>query len=149
MMDLKLIARRDFLRHLSVGAVSLSGIFLVSRFLTPIHVFNISRRIKIGKMSDFPLGTSLHFPSENIFLFHTPDGLYAVSGRCTHLGCSITMDADGFSCPCHGAKFSNLGEVKEGPALRPLEWIRLEKDSSRQLWMYPDLVVAPHTWITA
>jgi Rieske Fe-S protein len=44
--------------------------------------------------------------------------LRAWSRRCTHLGCSVTLDADGkgISCPCHGSRFDLEGRRIAGPA---------------------------------
>jgi cytochrome b6-f complex iron-sulfur subunit len=51
-----------------------------------------------------------------------PEGFYAVSAVCTHLGCVTQWksDADMIACPCHGSKFKADGTKIEGPAPRPL-----------------------------
>jgi glycine/D-amino acid oxidase-like deaminating enzyme/nitrite reductase/ring-hydroxylating ferredoxin subunit len=49
--------------------------------------------------------------------------LYAVSLRCTHLGCLLRFNAAerSWDCPCHGSRFDVDGAVLEGPAVSPLE----------------------------
>ncbi len=47
----------------------------------------------------------------------------ALSSVCTHQGCIISnYDAPSqqFICPCHGSRFSNSGQVTQGPAGAPL-----------------------------
>lgn len=58
-----------------------------------------------------------------VFLIHAPlpdgsDGLYALSARCTFLGCSLTWDpsAARFVCPCHGCTYDLQGRPTAGPA---------------------------------
>jgi len=53
--------------------------------------------------------------------------VYAVSLRCTHLGCLLRFNAAerSWDCPCHGSRFDVDGEVLEGPATSPLERKRL------------------------
>ena len=35
---------------------------------------------------------------------------------CTHQGCAVSVEENGFICPCHGARFDNVGQVTKGPA---------------------------------
>jgi glycine/D-amino acid oxidase-like deaminating enzyme/nitrite reductase/ring-hydroxylating ferredoxin subunit len=49
--------------------------------------------------------------------------VYAVSLRCTHLGCLLRFNGAerSWDCPCHGSRFDVDGTVLEGPAVSPLE----------------------------
>lgn len=40
--------------------------------------------------------------------------------NCTHRGCAIAHDEQGYVCPCHGARFDQQGRVKKGPAKQNL-----------------------------
>ena len=69
---------------------------------------------------------------KGIFIFKQPAGIFCVSAVCTHLGCTVQWKAENenFFCPCHGSIFTEDGNVKKGPAPRPLEWyeVTLAKD---------------------
>ncbi|MGB2739933.1 MAG: Rieske 2Fe-2S domain-containing protein [Cognaticolwellia sp.] len=39
---------------------------------------------------------------------------------CTHNGCAVSPADPGFICPCHGARFDQLGQVTKGPAEKDL-----------------------------
>ncbi|GIN88581.1 (2Fe-2S)-binding protein [Heyndrickxia sporothermodurans] len=53
--------------------------------------------------------------------------LFVVDTTCTHLGCEIEWNSGDrtWDCPCHGSRFSIVGDVIEGPAESPLEKINL------------------------
>jgi cytochrome b6-f complex iron-sulfur subunit len=53
------------------------------------------------------------------------NGFWAISARCTHLGCATNTVDWGFVCPCHGSKFDPHGNVLVGPATRALPWFKL------------------------
>jgi Rieske Fe-S protein len=36
--------------------------------------------------------------------------------RCTHQGAELQVFGDRLECPAHGSQFSNIGQVKNGPA---------------------------------
>ncbi|MEZ4903072.1 MAG: Rieske (2Fe-2S) protein [Spirosomataceae bacterium] len=59
-------------------------------------------------------------------------GFIAVSQACTHEGTAVNyvLANNTFLCPNHGSVFSDMGEVKTGPATRPLTRYFTSYDSS-------------------
>ena len=62
-------------------------------------------------------------PAGRFHVTRTPEGLRALYGVCTHLGCLPKwVPTNGrFECPCHGSKFQLSGDWIEGPAPRHLD----------------------------
>jgi cytochrome b6-f complex iron-sulfur subunit len=50
-------------------------------------------------------------------------GVVVLYQRCTHLGCRTPWCSTShwYECPCHGAKFDQVGEKRAGPAPRGLD----------------------------
>ncbi len=50
-------------------------------------------------------------------------GYVALYQKCVHLGCRVPwcQSSQWFECPCHGSKYSRVGEKKGGPAPRGLD----------------------------
>ena len=50
-------------------------------------------------------------------------GVVALYQKCVHLGCRVPWckSSQWFECPCHGSKYSRVGEKKGGPAPRGLD----------------------------
>ncbi len=55
-------------------------------------------------------------------------GIVALYQRCVHLGCKVPwcQTSQWFECPCHGSKYSRVGEKKGGPAPRGLDHFVVE-----------------------
>jgi Rieske Fe-S protein len=69
----------------------------------------------------------LHYP---VGVFRHPDGHFsAVWMSCTHQGTELQVFGDHLSCPAHGSEFTGDGEVKNGPAAKPLRTfaVRIEQ----------------------
>lgn len=60
-------------------------------------------------------------------------GLMALFQRCVHLGCRVPWcgPSQGFECPCHGSKYSSIGEYFAGPAPRNLDRFAVEIRNDR------------------
>lgn len=71
-------------------------------------------------------------------LQHTEQGFSALSLVCTHLGCSVEKEAQGFACPCHGSRFDADGNVMHGPAAKGLSSLRVEMTGDDQLILYTE-----------
>ncbi len=65
------------------------------------------------------------------------NGFRVFTTICPHLGCSVNREGEGFTCPCHGARFHQDGSLntdRPNPALRgmdSLDWRRDEADPNR------------------
>ena len=49
-----------------------------------------------------------------------PGEFLVTSTECTHQGCQVRRDSQGYTCPCHGSQFALDGTVERGPAQDPL-----------------------------
>jgi len=83
-------------------------------------------KIDAGLLKDFPAGTIKPLPLDKVIIFSDPDGIYAISSRCTHLGCMVIFKNSEGICPCHGSKFDKDGVVLKGPARENLAWFLVE-----------------------
>ena len=129
--DTKNMSRRGFLGLASLGAVILSGLAVLGgilRFTKPNVYYEESKRFKIGKPDNFPVGLVKRIEDKNVFIFSENGGLHAISSVCTHLGCLVSMTETGFSCPCHGSKYDRDGKIIAGPAPRNLPWLEISEN---------------------
>lgn len=58
--------------------------------------------------------------------------LNALAINCSHLGCSVALNAPAgsFDCPCHGSRFHLDGTVLHGPAAYPLSHLKWQQDAT-------------------
>ncbi len=80
--------------------------------------------IDAGQAENFALNSVTANIQGRFYLCRLEDGGFlALSGKCTHLGCSIPwMNEDKkFACPCHGSAYDIRGVVLSPPATRPLD----------------------------
>jgi cytochrome b6-f complex iron-sulfur subunit len=94
------------------------------RFFLPRTLFEPNSVFKIGYPSEFALGVDTKFQQKfRIWVDRTPDRLFVIYARCTHLGCTPDWkpSENKFKCPCHGSGYYITGVNFEGPTPRPLE----------------------------
>lgn len=116
-------SRRSFIKKLFWGIFSLEIIYLTFDFLnSKSKVKDNHQLFNAGNMSSFEPNTMYPYSSEMFYLSVLKDGgMLALSVKCTHLGCVVRADKDGFQCPCHASAFDKYGEVKSPPATRALD----------------------------
>jgi nitrite reductase/ring-hydroxylating ferredoxin subunit len=130
------MGRRDFIGLWAKWAAltSLGGALVgMLRMPIPAVLPETSRRVKIGRPDEIPVGDSREIGEIHAVIYHDADGFYAISKICTHLGCVVNSSAKGFTCPCHGSGFLADGSVIRGPAPKPLAWLKIDLAADGQL----------------
>ena len=128
----------------SVAAGVLGFMGATVRFLFPNVLYEPPSRFPVGMPQDFPPASATFLPERRLFVFNTPQGFYAISSVCTHLGCSVRPgQGQGFTCPCHGSVFDGLGRVVSGPAPRSLAWFGLSLSARGELVVDEQRLVDP------
>jgi len=119
------IDRRDFLGEITFGALAVAGLGATTvtlQYFSPNVLFEPSARFRAGTPELYPVNSVTFLQEQQVYIVRMPQGFYAVSAVCTHLGCVTQWkpDAEQIACPCHGSKFKPDGTKLEGPAPRPL-----------------------------
>jgi cytochrome b6-f complex iron-sulfur subunit len=99
------------------------------RFFLPRTLFEPATSFKIGYPADFGRGVDTKFPQKfRIWVDRTPDRIFVIYARCTHLGCTPDWKPaeNKFKCPCHGSGYDSEGVNFEGPAPRPMDRAKVE-----------------------
>jgi len=131
-----------FLASTAIGAVTSLA------FLRPNALYEDPPEFKVGKPSEYTVGSTTVFTDKRAVLNRDPDGFYAISLICTHLGCTpryvadvtkdlidkgvvvqgedgqpVTGSVPGFRCPCHGSRYFRDSVNFFGPAPRPMDHV--------------------------
>src|SRR4029077_2167493 len=85
------LSRRSFLK---LGWAAFLG-FLASsagatlKFIFPNVLYEPPQTFKAGRPDEYAEGVSLRFTkAQRVWMIRTPEGIYAMWARCTHLGCT-------------------------------------------------------------
>jgi len=123
------INRRTFFAKLGLGSLSIASAgtaVFAYQFLSPNVLYEPSPIVNAGKPESFPEDSVTLDVNSGIYLIHAKEGFFSLSAVCTHLGCLTAWKPELgiIACPCHGSKFNRDGEKIEGPAPKPLPWLR-------------------------
>jgi cytochrome b6-f complex iron-sulfur subunit len=138
MNDMK-VSRRDFLKLARTALLTISGLLGLAgllRFLGYQSQPPAPTEFDLGPASGYPVGSRTVLPDVPALLVHTDKGFTALSLVCTHLGCTVESQPDGFTCPCHGSRFDLQGNVTHGPASKPLTALRVVIDTDGKLQLF-------------
>jgi cytochrome b6-f complex iron-sulfur subunit len=133
------LSRRDFLkltRDLILTTSGLLGLGGLMRFLSYPSQPTTPSEFELGPATDYAPGSRTVLPEVPALLIHTENDFKALSLVCTHLGCTVKSQPDGFVCPCHGSRFDLQGKVKRGPASKPLSSLRVESTPDGKLKLF-------------
>ncbi len=121
----------------SAVAAFLTAWFLAFfRFFLPRTLFEPATSFKIGYPADYGLGVDTKWQQKfRIWVDRTPDRLFVIYARCTHLGCTPDWKPaeNKFKCPCHGSGYDSEGVNFEGPAPRPMDRAKVELSPDGQI----------------
>ena len=130
-LDPEPVPRRDWLGLSSLwvmGGALLFGFVGMLRLPKAAVLASPSKKFRVALPETLPAGEPFVPPGRTVAIFQDAAGTYAVSTICTHLGCVVKANAEGFECPCHGSRFASDGEVRKGPAPRALPWLKVTRN---------------------
>jgi len=121
--------RRSFLGKAVVGVgavVAASTLYPVVNYIIPPPEKEVKEKdeIVVGKASEVPpdSGKIYQFNKDKVIVVNNGGTLTAVSAVCTHLGCLVQWKSDekNIYCACHGARYTDDGQIISGPQPLPL-----------------------------
>jgi cytochrome b6-f complex iron-sulfur subunit len=127
--DSKVNERRRRLVWSAVAGFLAAWFIAFLRFFLPRTLFEPPTVFKIGYPSDYALGVDTKWQQKyRIWVDRTPDRIFVIFARCTHLGCTPDWKSseNKFKCPCHGSGYDSEGVNFEGPAPRPMDRAHVE-----------------------
>ena len=135
------LSRRDFLiiaEKIFLAASGLFGLGWLVRYLSFQPDPAPPTQFDLGPAQQYPSGSRTLIGTAHAVLLHTDSGFLAFSLICPHLGCTLEITQDAYSCPCHGSKFDQSGELINGPANKPLRQLRVEATPDGRLILLMD-----------
>ncbi len=143
------MSRRSFFVKVGVGSVAVAALGTAAfgyQYLSPNVLYEPSPIVDAGKPDRYPPDSVTLDPETAIYVVRSGEGFFALSAICTHLGCltAYKPELGIIACPCHGSKFKTTGVKIEGPAPRPLPWLRMWLNDDGNLMVDRSTAVAIH-----
>jgi cytochrome b6-f complex iron-sulfur subunit len=101
--------------------------------------------ILAGNVSSLAVGALNALQGRAIAIGRDASGVYALTLVCTHQGCTAApagnTGARLINCPCHGSQFDSVGNVRRGPAARPLVHFGVTVDAAGGIIVHSNMQV--------
>ena len=105
-------------------------------FFWPRKIGAFGGSVLAGSVNDYRVGEVKKVTEGKFFISRVPEGFLALWQKCPHLGCAVPWLENGpsldsiaatgrFNCPCHGSVYDRYGQIKGGPAPRPMDMFPL------------------------
>jgi cytochrome b6-f complex iron-sulfur subunit len=153
------IDRREFFVRMGLGSMGIAAAGTAAfayQFLSPNVLYEPSPVVNMGKPASYQLDSVTLDVDARIFVIHAQEGFFALNAVCTHLGCLTAWkpDTGRIECPCHGSKFAVFqpagktpGEKVEGPAPKPLPWLKMALSDEGELIVDRSQEIRPQTFV--
>ena len=146
------IDRREFFVRMGLGSMGIAAAGTAAfayQFLSPNVLYEPSPVVNMGKPESYQLDSVTLDVDARIFIVHDKEGFFALNAVCTHLGCLTAWkpEIDTIACPCHGSKFTREGVKKEGPAPKPLPWLKMSLSEEGELIVDRSEEIRPQTFV--
>jgi cytochrome b6-f complex iron-sulfur subunit len=132
------VNRRQFFLKLGLGSLSIAAAGTVAfayQYLEPNVLYEPSPVVNVGKPERYAPDSVTLDVNAGIYIIRSQEGFFSLSAVCTHLGCLTTWqpEINTITCPCHGSKFDRDGAVIDGPAPKPLLWLKMSMNDDGEL----------------
>jgi cytochrome b6-f complex iron-sulfur subunit len=144
--------RRAFFTKIGLGSLGIAAagtVVFSYEFLSPNVLYEPSAIVNVGKPDSFAMNSVTMDVNSGIYLVRADEGFFALSAVCTHLGCLTAWNQDLgiIACPCHGSKFTRTGEKIEGPAPKPLPWLKTTVSDEGDLMVDRSIDIPPFQYL--
>ncbi len=153
------IDRREFFLRMGLGSMGVAAAGTAAfayQFLSPNVLYEPSPIVNMGKPESYQPDSVTLDVDARIFVIHSQEGFFALNAVCTHLGCLTAWKPELgiIACPCHGSKFAVFqpagkkpGEKIEGPAPKPLPWLKMSLSDEGELIVDRAEEIHPQTFV--
>jgi cytochrome b6-f complex iron-sulfur subunit len=146
------VSRRESFVKLGLGSLAVAGCGAAVfgyEFLSPNVLYEPSPVANVGKPDRFPQDSLTADPESGIYIRQAAEGFYSLAATCTHLGCLTAWKPELgiIACPCHGSKFNRQGTKVDGPAPKPLPWLKVWLSDEGDLLVDRSTVIPPNQYV--